>query len=85
MIVQHFDRPSLFKTFTTDPEITRELLTDENGLATCIWIGAFSAGTTSQGHQIDVRRPRREVRVKKTAPLEFDGQTLTIYLPKLSP
>jgi Helitron helicase-like domain at N-terminus len=39
-IVRHFGRPSLFITFTTNPdweEITRELLTDEYGVCTQCW------------------------------------------------
>jgi hypothetical protein len=39
-IVRHFGRPSLFITFTTNPdwiEITREFLTDENGIPMQTW------------------------------------------------
>jgi hypothetical protein len=85
MIVQHFDRPSLFKTFTTDPEITRELLTDENGKVGHLYLDrGFQRGPPLRGIKLifDVQE-EKYVHVRKTAPLEFDGQTLTIYLPYL--
>jgi hypothetical protein len=62
-IVHHFGRPSLFITFTTNPdwdEITRELLTDEQGVRTQCW--SDRPDLVSRGFNLKLKEMLQELR-----------------------